>query len=84
LNESVQYAVAHPEQILAPARAMFPNVSDDILRKSFAAFGWRPDGLQTAADWKTTFDYVAKLGLVDPKLQLVEGGDWTNQYLGPK
>jgi NitT/TauT family transport system substrate-binding protein len=81
LNESVQYAVAHPEEVLAPARAMFPNVSDDILRKSFTAFGWRPDGVQTAADWKTTFDYVAKLGLVDPKLQIVEGSDWTNQYL---
>ena len=84
MNESVKYAASHPEEILAPARAMFPHVSDDILRKSFAAVGWRPDGMQSKADWKATFDYVVKLGLVDPKLQLVEGRDWTNQYLEGK
>lgn len=81
MNESVQYAVAHVEEVLVPARAMFPGVGDDILRKSFLAVGWRPDGVQTEADWNATADYVSKLGLIETKSRPQQGRDWTNEFL---
>ena len=76
-----QFLFANPAQALAVEQARYPNFSPSVIQQTMAAFKFSRDGLFRADKWEAASTLFADTGVVDARVEVKEGVDWTNQFI---
>lgn len=77
---SVQYAVAHPQKLIAFDSQHY-HVSSILLKKGLPAFKWTPNGKMTPAMWAEAQRENVQAGRIPATVHATQGATWTNQFL---
>ena len=75
------FVLSNPDRTLAVEQARYPNFSPSVLKQTLAAFKYTKSGLFQAGMWDTAVNLFAETGMVEGKIPVTEGKDWTNQFI---
>ena len=75
------FVLSNPTRTLAVEQARYPKFSPGVLQQTLAAFKYTKNGTFDASMWDAAVNLFADTGMVQGKIPVVEGTDWTNQFI---